>query len=570
MRQIFKIFFTAEKTKPYLVLFCLLLGGFAEALGIGTLLPLASAILDPGKGAPSVFEKAVQQGFALFSVAPSFVNMIILIVVIMFVRSALLFIAMSYAGVTAARVSIFFRRNVIKAVFNAKWRFYANQSAGRLATTLGNDSSRAGDAYLTFATAAACAVQIFAYGTVALLINWKVAAAGILGGLFIALASKKLVTIAKRAGYKMTDRIGLMTADTIDMLHNIKALKSMNRYDSLLAHIDDVLRRLKKSLYAQSLSRYGLVYGNDFLVSLLVGVGAYFAYTFGGVALAELMVFGILFFQVVSYASKFQKQLQSAMIYQGAYVRVSEVLEQARSEKEIISGTAFPVIGKGISVRDVSFNHGDAVVLNGLSIDIPTNAITVIQGPSGAGKTTLLDLLIGFHRPLSGKIKIGATDLADIDLQAWRSLIGYVPQELSLFHDTVTANITLYDEQISGAAVNESIQLSGVAAFLDRLPHGLDTDVGEFGGKLSGGQRQRISLARALATNPKVLILDEVTSALDPDTEAAIVKNIAELRGRYTIIAITHRPAWTRIADRLYTLKDGQAILQTQPTKTRK
>jgi ATP-binding cassette, subfamily C, bacterial len=570
MRQIFKIFFTAEKTKPYLVLFCLLLGGFAEALGIGTLLPLASAILDPGKGAPSVFEKAVQQGFALFSVAPSFVNMIILIVGIMFVRSALLFIAMSYAGVTAARVSIFFRRNVIKAVFNAKWRFYANQSAGRLATTLGNDSSRAGDAYLTFATAAACAVQIFAYGTVALLINWKVAAAGILGGLFIALASKKLVTIAKRAGYKMTDRIGLMTADTIDMLHNIKALKSMNRYDSLLVHIDDVLRRLKKSLYAQSLSRYGLVYGNDFLVSLLVGVGAYFAYTFGGVALAELMVFGILFFQVVSYASKFQKQLQSAMIYQGAYVRVSEVLEQARSEKEIISGTALPVIGKGISVRDVSFNHGDAVVLNGLSIDIPTNAITVIQGPSGAGKTTLLDLLIGFHRPLSGKIKIGATDLADIDLQAWRSLIGYVPQELSLFHDTVTANITLYDEQISGAAVNESIQLSGVAAFLDRLPNGLDTDVGEFGGKLSGGQRQRISLARALATNPKVLILDEVTSALDPDTEAAIVKNIAELRGRYTIIAITHRPAWTRIADRLYTLKDGQAILQTQPTKTRK
>jgi ATP-binding cassette, subfamily C, bacterial len=570
MRQIFKIFFTAEKTKPYLVLFCLLLGGFAEALGIGTLLPLVSAILDPGKGSPSVFEKAVQQGFATFGVSPSFVNMIILIVAIMFIRSSLLFTAMSYAGVTAARVSIFFRRNVIKAVFDAKWRFYANQSAGRLATTLGNDSSRAGDAYLTFATAAACAVQIFAYATVAVMINWKVAVAGILGGIFIAFASKKLVTIAKRAGYKMTDRIGLMTADTIDMLHNIKALKSMNRYDSLLTHVDDVLRRLKKSLYAQSLSRYGLVYGNDFLVSLLVGVGAYFAYTFGGVALAELMVFGILFFQVVSYASKLQKQIQSAAIYQGAYVRVSEVLEQARSEKEIISGTALAVIGKGISMRDVCFSHGDASVLKGLTIDIPTNAITVIQGPSGAGKTTLLDLLIGFHRPQSGHIKIGTTDLADINLQAWRSSIGYVPQELSLFHDTVTANITLYDENISGAAINESIQLSGVADFLDKLPNGLDTDVGEFGGKLSGGQRQRISLARALATNPKVLILDEVTSALDPDTEAAIVKNIAELRGRYTIIAITHRPAWTRIADRLYTLKDGKAVLQTQPAKTRK
>ena len=89
--------------------------------------------------------------------------------------------------------------------------------------------------------------------------------------------------------------------------------------------------------------------------------------------------------------------------------------------------------------------------------------------------------------------------------------------------------------------------------------------MGEFGGKLSGGQRQRISLARALVTGPKILVLDEVTSALDPETEDAIVTNIAELRGRYTIVAITHRPAWTRIADRLYTLKDGKAKLQTSP-----
>jgi ATP-binding cassette, subfamily C, bacterial len=570
MRQIFKIFFTAEKTRPWLVLFCLLLGGFAEALGIGTLLPLATAILDPSKGAPSIFEQAVQDGFSKLGIIPNFVNMITLIVAIMFVRSSLLFAAMSYAGVTAARVSIYFRRSIIKSVFDAQWRYYADQSAGRLATTLGNDASRAGEAYVTFATAAACAVQIIAYATVALMINWRVAVAGILGGALLALMSQQLVKIAKSAGFKMVDRIGLMTSDTIDMLHNIKALKSMNRYESLIQHLDQVLRRLKKSLYAQSLSRYGLVYGNDFLVSLMVGIGAYFAYTFGGIALPELMVFGILFFQVVSYASKLQKQIQSAAIYQGAYVRVSEVLEQSRGQKEIISGTTLPSLGKGISMRDVHFSHGDAKVLNGLSMDIPVNTITVIQGPSGAGKTTLLDLLIGFHRPQSGTIKLGLTDLADIDLQSWRSQIGYVPQELSLFHDTVTSNITLYDQSISDEAVEEAIQLAGVAAFLDKLPRGLDTDVGEFGGKLSGGQRQRISLARALVTNPKLLILDEVTSALDPDTEAAIVKNIAELRGRYTIIAITHRPAWTRIADKLYTLKDGKAVLQTKPARPRK
>jgi ATP-binding cassette, subfamily C, bacterial len=202
-----------------------------------------------------------------------------------------------------------------------------------------------------------------------------------------------------------------------------------------------------------------------------------------------------------------------------------------------------------------------------LSMDIPAQAVTVIQGASGAGKTTLLDLLVGFHRPQSGMIMIGNTDLSEIDLKQWRGMIGYVPQELALFHDTVAANISLFDETVKPEAVRAAADLAGVTAFLDKLPNGLETDVGEFGGKLSGGQRQRISLARALVKNPKLLILDEVTSALDPETEDAIVANIADLRGRYTIIAITHRPAWTRIADRLYVLNDGKATLQTRPNR---
>ncbi len=114
------------------------------------------------------------------------------------------------------------------------------------------------------------------------------------------------------------------------------------------------------------------------------------------------------------------------------------------------------------------------------------------------------------------------------------------------------------DESIPDAQIVEALTLAGAGEFLANLPKGLDTDVGEMGGKLSGGQRQRISLARALVTKPKVLILDEVNSALDGRTEADIVNNIASLRGLYTIIAITHRPAWTDIADRLYQVAGGR------------
>ena len=562
MRQIFKIFFGAAETRPFLVLFCLLLGGLAEAIGIGTLLPITSAVLNPGGSNPSAFESLIRQGFAAVGVDPNFTNLLLLVVGIMALRSVLLFSALSYAGITAARVANNFRSRLIKAIMEARWSFYANQSAGKVATTLGNDATRAGDAYMTFATVAACTVQIAAYALIATLINWRVAVAGIVGGVLISLLSAKLVRISRRAGYKQTQRIGIMTSDTVEMLHNMKALKSMHRYGPLTVHMDDVLNKLKRSLYASTLSRNGLTYGNDLLVAMLIGSGAYVAHVLAGVSIPQLFVFGVLFFQVVSYASKLQKQIQLAVQYEGAYVSVSDALEKAEASREGASGTGTPDANAALHFDNVDFSHAETPVLKKLNLEIPAQAITVIQGASGAGKTTLLDLLVGLLRPQAGTVRLGTTDLMNIDAQKWRKLIGYVPQELALFHDTIRANITLYDETISEDAITESLTLSGVAAFVSQMPNGLDTDVGEFGGKLSGGQRQRISLARALVTRPKVLILDEVTSALDPETEDAIVSNIAELRGRYTIIAITHRPAWTRIADRLYTLENGKAQLQ--------
>ena len=193
---------------------------------------------------------------------------------------------------------------------------------------------------------------------------------------------------------------------------------------------------------------------------------------------------------------------------------------------------------------------------------------STLSGPSGAGKTTIIDLLIGLYSPSGGKIMIGSRPIEQIDTKAWRKRIGYVPQELSLLHESVRTNISLGDTSISDTDILDAIEKAGAGEFLRSLPDGLDTNVGEMGGKLSGGQRQRISLARALVGNPAVLILDEVTSALDPATEAEIIRNIAALGGDYTIIAITHRPAWTEVADSLYHVSRGQVTKAKTSGKT--
>ncbi|HKG75561.1 MAG TPA: ATP-binding cassette domain-containing protein, partial [Aestuariivirgaceae bacterium] len=191
---------------------------------------------------------------------------------------------------------------------------------------------------------------------------------------------------------------------------------------------------------------------------------------------------------------------------------------------------------------------------------IPKGGITVLQGASGAGKTTIIDLLTGLYRPSSGRILVDGVDLTDISLKEWRRMIGYVPQELTLLHTSVIENITLGDVTIGTERVWQALVLAGAADFVRELPDGLEGDVGEMGAKVSGGQRQRLALARAIVARPKLLILDEVTSALDPETERDICDRINALAGEFTVVAITHRPAWSRIASNLYKVAGGKVI----------
>lgn len=558
MRQVFQIFFKAENTRPLLVLLCLLVGGTLEAVGIGTLLPALGTLLNSTGGNPSVFERALRTVLDSFNLSADFQTLLFLSVGILSLRAVLLFGAMTYVGITGAKVANNLRRRLIKGIFEARWSYYSDQSSGRIASVISNDATRAGDAYNLAAAAATNLIQIITYVIIAMLINWRVALLAIAGGLIISTAASRLIRISRRTSYKQSDRTALLTSDMVDMVQNIKSLKAMHRYDQMIESLGALVKRLRRALYVQLLTRYGLNYGIDLLMVLILAGSAWFAVVVAGIPIEELIVIGIFFLQVMGYISKFLKQLQNATQVEASYIRTQEMIREAEAQREVRSGTLPPPSRQDFTFAHVSFNHGEKPILIDISMTIPASSITVLQGPSGAGKTTLIDLLIGLHKPDKGEIMIGKQPLAETDITAFRHRIGYVPQELALFHDTIRENISLSEPGIKDEDIHEALRLAGAGDFIASLPKGLDTDVGEYGGKLSGGQRQRISLARALVRKPEILILDEVTSALDPETEAAIVDNIAGLRGRYTIIAITHRPAWTRIADVQYTFLGGR------------
>ena len=569
MKQLLNIFFRAEGTRPWLVLACLLLAGLAEAGSVGTLLPAASSILGSTANSEGSAGFAIRSFIESLGISANLENLLIIVVALMIVKSLLAFAALSYSGITSARVAINLRRKLIKAIFDARWSFYAGQSGGRFANAISNDATRAGDAYQYAAIVVAGIVQLLAYASVAVFIDWRIALLGGVAGAILYFAMNSLLRISKRSGYKQTDRVSNLTVDMIDMLNNIKALKSMDRYGLMVLGLSGLLKRIKRSLIAIQLAKQGVTQGSDALVTLMTGVGAYAAYTYLDTSLPELMVTGIVFFQIVSNLTKLQKQLQTAVVIESSYVRTVELIERAEAQKENHAGTAAPRLGAGCKFEGVTFAHGTTPVISNATFDVPANKITVLQGPSGSGKTTLIDLLIGLNTAQGGRILIGKQPIENIDIKAWRQSIGYVPQELMLFHDTIHENISLSNPGISTEAVMAALEQAGAGDFIASLPNGIETDVGEMGGRLSGGQRQRIALARALVTNPKVLILDEVTSALDPETEAEIVGNIASLGGRYTIIAITHRPAWTKIADRLYTISKGHVSSPKTPSRPR-
>jgi ATP-binding cassette subfamily C protein len=196
-------------------------------------------------------------------------------------------------------------------------------------------------------------------------------------------------------------------------------------------------------------------------------------------------------------------------------------------------------------------------VLQDVTLQIPAGRVTTLIGQSGSGKTTIADLILGLYAPSSGSVTIDGVDIRDIDIAKWRSMIGYVAQEIILFNDTIRANVALGEPAIDDERVRAALAAAGLGDFIDTLPQGLDTPVGERGFKLSGGQRQRVALARALVANPRLLILDEATSALDPATEAEICETVAAQAGKITVLAITHQPSWVGRADRIYLVENG-------------
>ena len=563
LKSVLRIFFSARGANPWVVLCCLIAASLCEGFGFATLVPVLGAAA--GSDSESFVSQSVRGVLHTLGLDASLGTLIVVLIAGLLLSSLISLYAMRKVGYANAEVANLMRVRLIKQMLGASWSYLLEHPTGRIANAFSGEVSRSQQAYQLAAQFVAELIQTIVMLILGLVVSWKLAAASIVIGMATGIAVHFLVNRAKRAGRAQTELTKELVSLLTDTLDNLKPLKAMGAQQEFLAFFDRRLHRLRRALRRQVINREALRNGQDALLAVCMGIAAYIAIVMLHTSLEQVIVIGVILQRTVKGFGRLQAILQQAVIVEAPFREVETLIEEMAANQEDRGGTLQPSFQHELRCDNLRFAYTSRTVLDGTNLIVPAGSITVLTGMSGAGKTTLIDLVLGLHRPKGGRILIDGVDLAEIDLRAWRTMVGYVPQELILFHASILENLTLSDTDHTEGAVEEALRLAGAAEFVAERPEGVHTVVGSKGARLSGGQRQRIALARALIRRPKLLILDEVTSALDPESERAICRNIVALRQRTTVLAVTHRPAFLEIATRVYQIDEGTARQVAQP-----
>lgn len=567
MRSLLSIFFSAPGARPWLLIAALLVATLVEGVGFATLLPLIGAAAESSASELSPLNRAVREFLSVLGLPLEVGTLLIVVVLVLVLRSLLRLAAMIYVGNATAVVTTGIRRTLIDTLLKVRWRFFVSQPLGRIANIASGEAMRAGRAFTLVAELLALLIQSAVMAVIALLISWQLALGAAVIGLLMTGSLATFVRSTRRTGRKQVFRTKDLLVYLADTLSNVKPVRAMAREDAFARLFERRIQRLHKTIRRQVINREAINNLQDVVMALALGVGFWIAYALLKVPVAEIVVLGIVLHRSVASIGKLQKAYQTALEMEASWHHCAQLIAEAAQDPEPNPGQLTPRFERAIAFERVCFAYDHHRVLDELDLEIRAGSLTVLTGPSGAGKTTLIDLVLGLHRPERGRILVDGVSLNDIDLIAWRRMIGYVPQETVLFHDTIRANLALGDDSFSDQELRTALEIAQAWDFVAALPDGLDTVVGEKGARLSGGQRQRIALARALLGRPRLLILDEVTSALDPETASEIARNVRELARHATVLAVTHRAEFLEIADRIYRIENGKAFLEErQPT----
>jgi ATP-binding cassette subfamily C protein len=536
--------------------------GLTEGTSIALFLPLLGTI-GLGSGAnQGAATAALEKGLAFIG-ATDPVEVLVVIIAVALVQTVLFITLYWWTARLARRYQSQRQSELFRAFMRARWSFITEKKSGELTNVIVTESERLGTAFTIALSLISTFVVMAIYLCLSLLIAWPVTLSLIAFALVGGVAMSRLYRTSYAAGQAVAPLNAELQSLLGEQFTGVKIVKATGSEDRAAARVDPLVRQIER---ANALFTFlpALVRGVlEFLA--LIGLSAMFVLgnKVMGVALGNVLVVLALFARLFPRMTTLQANLH----YLNGYVHSIDAINQlqsaaeAEAERQDDSTETLQIkLPSSLAVQGLDVTLGQRKILDHIDLTLPIPGMTAVVGGSGAGKSTLGHAIVSLVEASAGSIQLGSHDLASAPLRAWRRAIGYVPQETILFHTTVRENVTLADPTASDDEVRIAVQRAHAQAFIEALPQGYDTVVGDQGVKLSGGQRQRLGLARALLTNPILLVLDEAMSALDAESERELLNTLEELRKQMGILIIAHRLAAVRTADSIFVLDAGKIV----------
>jgi len=540
----------------------------AEGLGITLLLPLIEAA-DAGasENELSGAAQALNSFLDYIGIGSSMIGILLFIGVVFIGKGVLKFAEGAYLSYLKSRLMVEIKGKMFGAYSTMDYGYYIKNNTGHFINIINSQIGNLITSFSTFKSFLSTIIMTTAYLSVAFLLAWRFALMAVVVGVIIVFLFRWLNDFVKRLSRQAAREESELNKFLVQSLHGFKYLVSTAEMSFLKSGIFDSIKKLSVYSYKKGLAgSFTTAIKEPVSVLFLLGVIIIQVAVFDA-PIAPIFVALLLFHRGMQQVIGIQSDWQQTLNKMGSIEMVVEEFEAVMSKQEPIGTVEAGEFSNHIVFKDVTYayNKKDGDVLKNINIEIPVNQTVAFVGESGAGKSTLIDMLTLMLRPRSGEVFVDGIAGIDLEKRSWRSQIGYVSQETVVFDDTVANNINLWkgdyakDSEIQ-RRVHEAAEKAYATDFINDLPDGFNTIVGDRGVRLSGGQRQRLFIARELFKMPNLLILDEATSALDSESEKFIQQSIDNLKGSMTVVMIAHRLSTIKNADKIYVLDHGKVV----------
>ena len=493
-------------------------------------------------------------------------NVIILVLIAVVLKNLLVWVAGQFGATLQEYVTRDLRNAVYRHLAHLPLGYFTQMKAGQILSRVINDTFETRLILTQIVTQSLqSASLVLVYIAILFSISWQLSLIALIIMPLLGVSLQPMLRKLRRGNLRRGNVHGEMTSvlqETISGIRLVKASGTESYEEGRFAEGSNKYARssLKLTRLALVAPPVTEIIGTVIAV-LILWIGAWQVLRSGTMTGATLLAFLTLVLRLLQPLKQLSQMRTTAQSSLASAERLFEILDSPAEFQRDRGTRDMATFDRHLEFENVSFSYGDAPVLSNIDFSASKGEVVALVGPSGSGKSTLVDLIPRFYEPTSGRILLDGVDTREIKLPALRSLTGIVSQETVLFHDTVRSNIAYgATDQHSQEQVEAAARAANAHEFIMELPRGYDTLLGERGTRLSGGQRQRLAIARALLTDPPILILDEATSALDTESERLVQEAVDRLLQGRTVFVIAHRLSTITHADQILVLERGEIV----------